>query len=338
MSESLKQVPMDAIRVPAEKLRKPKTDTDEFEEIKKSMDLHGLNSPILLRPYISDLEFDDENNQIGGGEEVEGLYYVVEGLQRFTAAKQLNWETIDAKIASMSETDAFKRMVIGNSATVPTTKKEFAVAIAKVFTADPTMTLKEAAKEFGQSVDKIRKTLSLVKMPESVWEKIESGEMTAVNAYSLATLKDEGQIEELTDRACSEEPSQFIQTIKDQKKKNKEANQNSTEKATVEWKPRAKAQSFGWAFNEYNNYHDPDNVEDPPVLGEMLANEYDIQITPEVETVLKAVTAIYVNMNPARVQQLTDEHNAKVAAKEAEKAAKEAEKAAAKEAEEVAAV
>lgn len=136
-------------------------------------------------------------------------FAIVEGLHRFTAAGEVGLTTIPAKVQDIQESQVIKAQIIGNLQKVPTVDAQYRKALLTVLRHDPLMTVGDLAVQLHVSEDWLKKQLSLLDLAEDIQKLVDSKVINASNAYQLAKLPVERQLE-LKDQAISMSPAEFI--------------------------------------------------------------------------------------------------------------------------------
>lgn len=204
MSEQLKTVgeqgevgyiPLDRIHINTELkknlLRKSKdgdkSKGNQFDELVDSIRTHGLMKPIHVTP-LSDMP---------------GFYGLVTGLQRFSAFKRLGKASIPAIIKNKPEDDDqyLFQQLSENMTRVDTTIREFITAVLTILARNPQMTLADIAKGIGKSASFVSQRLKLKKLPETVLEQVNAGDIKVQNGYYLSGLVDLDLPQETWDHA-----------------------------------------------------------------------------------------------------------------------------------------
>jgi len=111
--ENVVEIPVEKIAVPEWRVRKEAKDRRSLEELKTSINTHGLMQPIEVAPRE------------------DGSYELIFGLRRLEAVKELCWKTIPAVVRQRSEIERQMAEVAENVHRLPYGSKEKALAIAK---------------------------------------------------------------------------------------------------------------------------------------------------------------------------------------------------------------
>ena len=162
----------------------PKKQKTQYDEIKKSITERGVRTPIEIRPL--DGEF-------------EGMYGLVNGLQRLSICKGLlekghkQFETIPAHIldpGEVTEETLIEEQIRLNALRVETSHREFCDAINVMMIRNPKLTVEQIADRLDKSPSWVQQRLHLNKLPEDVFDLVEEGSIKTQNGYNLALLYD----------------------------------------------------------------------------------------------------------------------------------------------------
>lgn len=151
-------------------------DEEGIRELAENIDAVGLLQPIRVRP-------------VGDG------YQIVHGHRRYRAVKMLGWETIPATVATMSDQKAYEVSLSENILRADLSAIEEAEGFQRLID-EFDYTQKDVAQKFGKSQQFVSSRLVLLKLPESVKEKITTRVVKASHGELLAKIDDtELQIE-----------------------------------------------------------------------------------------------------------------------------------------------
>lgn len=110
----LKVIPIDQVQPNNWNPKDRELDTESYEEVKKSLELHGFRQPCIVREI-------NENH-----------YEIIDGEQRYTAAKELQFsELVVYNEGKMTETQA-KELTVAYQTQVPFVKSELAELVAEM--------------------------------------------------------------------------------------------------------------------------------------------------------------------------------------------------------------
>jgi ParB family chromosome partitioning protein len=143
-------------------------------------------------------------------------YKLLVGNRRLAACKELGKQKILASIKPVNETPNDKEELL-LKVTENTERQELTpLEEAQVYLALTAKNLK--AKDIAQMIGKtegyISQRLSLLRLPQSIQESLEKGNITPTHARELSRVKDEKKQERLLDKAECQSPDKFRETVK----------------------------------------------------------------------------------------------------------------------------
>lgn len=136
-------------------------------------------------------------------------FAIVEGLHRFTAASEVGMTSIPAKVQDVSEAQILKRQIIGNFQKIPTLDAQYRKSLLVLMRSDPMLTVYDLSVQLHVTEDWLNKQLSLNDLTEEIHKLVDAKVICASNAYQLAKLPHEKQLE-LKDQAIGMPPTEFI--------------------------------------------------------------------------------------------------------------------------------
>jgi len=225
MSE-LANIAIGMIRENPVALRTVNRQTESYLELVESIRQKGiLNAPNVRRK--TDAETGEE------------YFELIDGLHRYTAAKDAGLEEIPAQILPLNDAEVLEAQIIANLHVTKTTPSQFTKQIKRILTMNPLLSIAELAKNLGTSPQFIQQRLSLTKIEsEEVMKLIDDGKISLANAYALAKLPVENQAE-FYDRAMTQSPDEFIPAVQNRVKEIKEARRQGKEAGEAKWQPTA---------------------------------------------------------------------------------------------------
>lgn len=297
---------IDAVIANPVKLREVNKDSTSYLELVESIKKDGVVNPITVRKVESELGTQ---------------YQLVDGLHRLTAARDAGLETLDVQLRDLDDTGVLMLQISMNSHTIDTKPVEYTQALKQILAASPFMTLAELGREIGKSAAWIEQRLSLSNIiNETIKALVNEGKITLVNAYALATLPEEEQLDWVT-AAQTENISEFAPKVTARVRELKAAARQARQADPVGFVAVAIMRKFG-------------ELKKAPEDGELIA-----KLATQAESIEDAIAiGIKYTMNldslsiEAQETAYNDKKAAQVKAKE-ERAAKRVEAAAAKSAE-----
>lgn len=168
----------------------------------------------------------------------EGEYYVVvDGMHRFLAAKDAGLDEIPCNIATLDDAQAVEFSIMGNVHRKDTKPSEYRGGLLKLLNLNPMMTEAELATKLGKSPTWISNILRLNKIEsEEIMALIDKGSINISNAYALAKLPAEEQLEFITD-AQTLAPDEFVPKVSERVKEIRDAKRKGETPGAAEFTP-----------------------------------------------------------------------------------------------------
>lgn len=129
----------------------------EIEELVESIREHGLLQPIRVRPTAG------------------GLYQIIAGHRRFEAHRRLRATTIQAVVAQESDSETAVQNLVENLQREDLRPIEVAQGVRELVAAYD-MTTEQMSRALSKSPGQVRTWIRLARLPDSVLEKLKSGE------------------------------------------------------------------------------------------------------------------------------------------------------------------
>jgi len=150
-------------------------DPEKLTELAQSITASGVVQPIVVRAIAG------------------GRFQLITGERRLLASKQAGKATIPAIVRSVSDEQAMEMTIVENLQRADLNPIEQARAYHRLST-DFRMTQEQMAIRTGKERASVANFLRLLKLPESVQHKVESGELTFGHARTLLALPTPEQI------------------------------------------------------------------------------------------------------------------------------------------------
>jgi ParB-like chromosome segregation protein Spo0J len=148
--------------------------------------------------------------------DVEGVpqYQLVDGLHRYTAATHAGLTELMVHVVDLDDTEVVLTQVAMNSHTIETKPMQFTKMLKHVLNLNPTMVAGELARRIGKSTQFVKDRLELLRkvQNEQIHALIDEGRITLINAFSLAKLPNEEQLNFLT-AAQTEDATTFAERV-----------------------------------------------------------------------------------------------------------------------------
>ncbi len=170
-----------ALEVPLDKIdRNPFQTRTSFDPVKlselaQSITATGVVQPIIVRPLAG------------------GRYQLINGERRLLASKEAGKPTIPAILRTVSDEQAMEMTIVENLQRADLNPMEQARAYQRLSN-DFRMTQEQMALRTGKERASVSNFLRLLKLPESIQHKVESGELSFGHARTLLSLPTPEQI------------------------------------------------------------------------------------------------------------------------------------------------
>ncbi len=202
---TVRTMDLSEIRVSPAALRQCDTDNVDYVSLRDSIKVGGVLQPLLVREKTDTLE--DGTS--------ETYYQLVDGLQRYTACKELGINEVDVKIGTLSDIEALQAQIITNVHRVDTKPVEYTKALQRLMSLDSSLTVPDIAVRIAQSADWLNKRFNMVnKLDERLLDIVNAGQISITNALQLAKLPKTEQID-YAQQAQTESSVDFVKTVKD---------------------------------------------------------------------------------------------------------------------------
>jgi len=236
---TLRNVRLLDIRESKTALRKCERDTPEYKELLESVKANGVLQTITVRECV-----DPETQQ--------KYYGLIDGLQRFTAAKDAGLDSLDCKVITADDFCVLKTQLILNVQRIETKPAEYSRQLSRMLNMQPMMTLQELADMIGKSHTFIYERLSLLKLDNKISPLVDAGKINLPNAYALAKLPTEEQAA-FVDRAMTQTPQEFIPQTAARNKELRDAARKGQDAAPAVFTPTARQRKLSELKDEFQN-------------------------------------------------------------------------------------
>ncbi|PJJ65304.1 ParB/RepB/Spo0J family partition protein [Compostimonas suwonensis] len=165
-------------------------DDEALDELVISIREFGVLQPIVVRPLAGQ----------------EGKYELIMGERRLRATKRVGLETIPAVIKDTADEDMLRDALLENLHRANLNPLEEASAYQQLL-ADFGITQDELATRIGRSRPQITNTIRLLKLPESVQNKVAAGVLSAGHARAILSVGDLEGMQNLATKIVNEDLS-----------------------------------------------------------------------------------------------------------------------------------
>jgi ParB/RepB/Spo0J family partition protein len=171
--DDFRAIPLDQIVEPWVVLRVVNRESIEYLELRDSLAAVGPLNSICVRP----------------SPRRPGLYEVVDGLYRFTAACELRLPSMPCIVKHhLTDEDVLAFQIQANALRPETTVTEYARQIKRIMDAKPGITRVGLSNLLHKNADWIRDQLNLLGLRQDIQKAVDRGEIPLQSAYMLAKL------------------------------------------------------------------------------------------------------------------------------------------------------
>lgn len=159
-------------------------DEEQLSELAASISANGVVQPILVRPLTN------------------GRFQLIAGERRWRASQKAGRPTIPAILRQVSDEQAMEITIVENLQRADLNPMEQARAFDRL-SREFHMTQEQMAVRTGKDRATVSNFLRLLRLPQSVQARVESGELTFGHARALLALEHAEEIEKATQRIHS---------------------------------------------------------------------------------------------------------------------------------------
>ena len=235
----LAHVPVSLIVESEVALRGVDRQSEDYLQLAESVRLSGVLEPVLLR------EISDPSGVI--------RYGLINGLQRYTAAKDAGQTEIPAHVVDIAEGDLMQAQIITNLHRVETRPAQYSVQLRRLISANPMLTMKDLANKLSVSTKWIEDRLSLTKLHKDIQKLVDQDDLKLANAYALAKLPVDEQLN-YVDQAMTSKSVEFTGLIAQRAKEIKDAKRQGREPKAQEFIPIERVKSLSDLKQERTNF------------------------------------------------------------------------------------
>ncbi len=250
----------------------------------------------------------------------DGSYMLIDGLHRLTASRDAGMETIPCQIISMEDAEIKVSQIMANVHKVETKPFQYSNQIRDIMLLHPNMVLSEMATKLAKSTTWVAQRLSLTNLEENIGQAVDDSKITLSNAYGLAKLPVEEQLNFL-EQAQQLSPEEFRGIVNSRVKEIRDANRKGRDAGTPKFEPTAFLQKLGAIKTELEN----------GAVGSALVKETGVKGAVEG---FKLAIEWVLHLDPVSIKRGEAEFDARIKEKadkkkkaEAERSAKKAEEA-----------
>jgi len=173
MPDENRDIPTDQLVEPWVVLRLVNKESVEYLELRDSLADKGFFNSLCVRPSPRH----------------PGKYEVVDGLRRFTAARELRLPVVPCTVKhNLTDEDVLAAQIQANAVRLDTAPTEFARQLKKILSSRPGATITQMATMVHKSPGWVRDKLHLLALRADIQKCVDRGEIPLESAYRLARL------------------------------------------------------------------------------------------------------------------------------------------------------
>lgn len=178
-----REIPLDLID-PNPFQTRSRINEDQLTELAASIAANGVVQPILVRPLVN------------------GRFQLIAGERRWRASEKADKKTIPAILRQVSDEQAMEITIVENLQRADLNPMEQARAFDRL-AREFHMTQEQMATRTGKDRASVANFLRLLRLPQGVQSRVESGELTFGHARALLAFEHAEEIEKAAQRVCS---------------------------------------------------------------------------------------------------------------------------------------
>jgi ParB family chromosome partitioning protein len=210
-------LPLKKIKIPKIKLRGSQEGTLEFQCLQDSIEDHGMRVPLEVR-------------------KVKRSYELVDGMQRYTAAKNLLMEEVPVIIVELEDSEVIFEQIRCNEHRIATRPSEIREALLHILRQDTGLTVPELAGKLNQPTLWLKNHMELTRITDPILiYKVDTGAIPLTAAFYIGKLPP-GEQDHYASIAEAQPVSESVPIIRARVKELKESAQKCHEPVT-EFKP-----------------------------------------------------------------------------------------------------
>ena len=223
---TLKTVAVEEIRENPVALRAVNRDDERYHGLVESIRTIGFMGAITAREQM-----DESSGTI--------YYELVDGLHRFSAAKDAGIEFINLDVVDLNDDQVLEAQIMANIHKIETRPVEYSKQMLRILSRNPLMSESELAQKLGKSSQWIKERLGLTKIDnEDIAHLVNEGKIGLANAYALAKLPPEEMVN-FVDQAMTLPPDEFVPVANGRAKEIREAKRKGQDAGAATFEPVA---------------------------------------------------------------------------------------------------
>jgi len=171
--DDLRELPISQLVPPWILLRPVDQNSVEYEELRDSLDAQGFLNSIAVRPC----------------KRRPGFFEIIDGLYRWTCAKDIGRETVPAIVKhDVTDDDVLSLQIQANAIRPETRPCDFARQLRRIQKANPEITIANLSVMISKAPTWIGQQLGLLRLAVAHQKMVDRGEICLQNAYMLVKI------------------------------------------------------------------------------------------------------------------------------------------------------
>lgn len=210
-----RMIRLSAIQPPEYALREAQIENASFLNLKDSIRKHG----IIHNLAVVELQASTPEKPMFG---------IIDGLQRYTALKQLHPEgeiEVPCRVMAADEAAIAELQIIANGVHIETQPVQFTIQLRRILTSNPLLSQSELAAKLNMSVKWLNDRLSLGNLSDAAKDLVDKGAIRLNHAFTLAKLQPKPEQDTFLVDAQNDTYPEFAGKIEARIKEIRKANQ-----------------------------------------------------------------------------------------------------------------
>ncbi len=258
-------------------LRAVSLESEEYIGLRDAIAAVGILSPISVRRQTTVVD----------GEKIS-FYELIDGLQRYSCAKQVGLTVIPVNILTIDDAAAKEAQILANLHSVKTRAVDFVKGMSRIFASNPTLTLSEMAVKVCKSASWVSQQFNLLKLESTLQDLVNDGKINVSNAVALSKLPSSEQIN-YVDQAISMPSEEFVPLVQARAKEIRDEARKGKSAGPAEFIPGPRLQRMSVLKDELTS----------PKVGPSLVKQCKIKTAAEG---FALAVAWNLNMDPVSIE------------------------------------
>jgi len=204
---------------------------------RKSEKYLGLVDSLRNKTFVGAISVNRREDVVDGEKTGKWFLELIDGLHRYSAAKDLGLATINVDIHEFSEVETLELQLMANYHVIDTKPAEMSAQLKRMLDRNPMLTEAELSSKLGVSPEYLRTRLTINKITDpNIRALIDEGKIKLFAAFALAKLPPDEQLL-WVDKAMTLDANQLAAEIATRAKAIREANRRGQDAEAPVWQP-----------------------------------------------------------------------------------------------------